>query len=133
MSIGITALGAYLPARALHNTELEQHLDTNHDWIVQRTGIHQRHLAAEGQSSSALAIQAVADLLRRCGERTLEGVGMVIVATGTPDEQGGGTALAVSRHFGLSAGAFDLSAACSGWVYGLSVAQGYIRARNNFV
>ena len=123
---GITALGTFAPEQVLSNTDLEAMLDTTDEWISARTGIKCRHVAREDEFTSHLAIKAVEDLLVRHGENALAGVDMVIVATNTPDAYFPSTAALVQSHFKLKAGAFDLLAACPGWLYALSVAQGYI-------
>ena len=123
---GITALGTHAPEKVWTNADLEKRLDTSDEWITSRTGIRRRHVAGEDEFTSHLAIKAVEDLLARHGEDALEGVDMVIVATNTPDAYFPSTAALVQNHFKLNAGAFDLLAACPGWLYGLSVAQGYV-------
>lgn len=128
MAVGISALGTYAPERVLTNQDFERLLDTSDEWIVSRTGIKQRHIAAEDEFSSHLAIRAVENLQLRHGKEALDGVDMVIVATNTPDALFPATAALVQTHFGLRAGAFDVLAACPGWVYALSVAQAYVEA-----
>ena len=125
---GITGLGAYAPERVLTNADLEAMMDTSDEWIVSRTGIRTRHLAAEGEFTSHLAIASVEDLVARHGEGILEGVELVIVATNTPDALFPATAALVQDHFKLQAGAFDLLAACPGWLYALSVARAYVES-----
>lgn len=125
---GITALGAYAPERILTNADLEGMVDTSDEWIRTRTGIETRHLAAEGEYTSHLAIKSVDDLVARHGAAVLDGVELVIVATNTPDALFPATAALVQDHFGLRAGAFDLLAACPGWLYALSVARGYVES-----
>src|SRR5690606_34459077 len=82
---GLTAIGAYAPERVLTNQDLEQMMHTTDEWIVTRTGIRRRHIAAENEFTSDLAKSSVQDLVRRYGEQALEGVDMVIVANNTPD------------------------------------------------
>ncbi|MBS3968196.1 MAG: ketoacyl-ACP synthase III [Truepera sp.] len=125
---GITALGAYAPSKVLTNADFEAMMDTSDEWIITRTGIKRRHIAAEDEFTSHLAISSVADLIRRHGEGALAGVDMVIVATNTPDALFPATAALVQDHFGLKAGAFDLLAACPGWLYALSVAKAYVES-----
>ncbi len=125
---GITGLGAYAPERVLTNADLEAMMDTSDEWIVSRTGIRTRHLAAEGEFTSHMAIRSVEDLVARHGEGILEGVELVIVATNTPDALFPATAALVQDRFGLKAGAFDLLAACPGWLYALSVARAYVES-----
>ena len=125
---GITALGAYAPDKVLSNQDLEAFLDTNDEWITSRTGIKRRHIAAESEFTSDLAMRSVEDLVARHGEDCLDGVDMVIVATNTPDALFPATAALVQHRFGLKAGAFDLLAACPGWLYALSVARAYVES-----
>ena len=125
---GITALGAYAPERILSNADLEKMMDTTDAWITERTGIKTRHIAAEGEFTSHMAIRSVEDLVARHGEGVLEGVELVIVATNTPDALFPATAALVQDHFKLKAGAFDLLAACQGWLYALSVARAYVES-----
>lgn len=125
---GITGLGAYAPERVLTNADLEAMMDTSDAWITSRTGIRTRHLAAEGEFTSHMAIRSVEDLVARHGEGVLEGVELVIVATNTPDALFPATAALVQDRFGLKAGAFDLLAACPGWLYALSVARAYVES-----
>jgi 3-oxoacyl-[acyl-carrier-protein] synthase III len=125
---GITALGAYAPANIVTNSDLEKIMDTSDEWITSRTGIRRRHVAAENEFTSDLAIRSVEDLVSRHGEEALHGVDMVIVATNTPDALFPATAAYVQTRFGLTAGAFDLMAACPGWIYALSVAKAYVES-----
>jgi 3-oxoacyl-[acyl-carrier-protein] synthase III len=127
---GITALGAYAPKRVVTNHDLEKIMDTSDEWITTRTGIKQRHFAAESEFASHLAVASVNDLIARYGSASLDGVDMVIVATNTPDALFPATAAYVQNHFDLRAGAFDLLAACPGWLYALSVAKAYIESGN---
>ncbi len=125
---GITALGAYAPATVLTNADLEKRMDTSDEWITSRTGIKRRHVTAENEFTSHLAIRSVEDLIARHGEGVLSGVDMVIVATNTPDALFPATAALVQDHFKLEAGAFDLLAACPGWIYALSSAAAYVES-----
>jgi 3-oxoacyl-[acyl-carrier-protein] synthase III len=125
---GVTAIGAYAPPRILTNADLERMMDTSDEWITTRTGIKRRHVAAEGEYTSDLSYQAVEDLRRRYGDDALDGVDMVIVATNTPDALFPATAALVQHRFGLQAAAFDLLAACPGWIYALGVAKGFVES-----
>lgn len=125
---GITAIGAYAPSKVLSNDDLSKFMDTSDEWISTRTGIRRRHVAADDEFTADLAVSAIKDMQRRYGEAVLEGVDMVIVATNTPDAYFPSTAAMVQDYFGLKAGAFDLLAACPGWVYALSVAQAYVES-----
>ena len=123
----ILSTGHYLPEKVLTNYELEKMVDTEHDWIVQRTGIHQRHIAAEGEKTSDMAIAAARQALENAG---LEGsdIDGIIVATATPDRNFPSVAVAVQAELKTNQGpCFDISAACSGFVYGLSTADALIR------
>ena len=119
---GILALGAYVPERVMTNADFEAYLDTSDEWIVTRTGIKERRVAAEDEYTSDLAFKAVEDLLRR-HPGALEGVDAVIVATNTPDALFPDTAALVQARFGLKAFAYDLLAGCPGWIYALAQAH----------
>ncbi len=125
---GITALGAYAPEKILSNADLEKMMDTTDEWITTRTGIKRRHIAAEDEFTSDLAFRAVENLLARHGDDALAGVDMVIVATNTPDALFPSTAALVQNHFKLSAGAFDLLAACPGWIYAVGIAKSLVES-----
>ena len=125
---GVTALGAYAPARVLTNQDLEAMMDTSDEWITTRTGIKRRHLAADDEFTSDLAFRAVENLLARYGDDALAGVDMVIVATNTPDALFPSTAALVQDRFKLAAGGFDLLAACPGWLYSLGIAKGLVES-----
>ncbi|MDF1521672.1 MAG: ketoacyl-ACP synthase III [Trueperaceae bacterium] len=125
---GVTALGVYAPAKIVTNDDLAQIMDTSDEWITTRTGIKRRHVSADDEFTSDLAFRAVEDLLRRHGPDALAGVDMVLVATNTPDALFPSTAALVQARFGLRAGAFDLLAACPGWLYALSVAKAYVES-----
>ncbi|HEY0799061.1 MAG TPA: ketoacyl-ACP synthase III [Candidatus Baltobacteraceae bacterium] len=122
----IAAVGGYTPARILANNDLAALVDTSDEWIVQRTGIRERHVVEEGEHTSDLCIRAVEQLVGQRGV-TLDDVDYVIVCTSTPDYVFPGVAALVQHHFGIAAsGAFDLGAACAGFAYGLNVANALI-------
>jgi 3-oxoacyl-[acyl-carrier-protein] synthase-3 len=122
----VIATGAYLPARVLSNAELAETVDTSDAWIVERTGIRQRHIAAEGELTSDLAVAAARSALERAGIGPAR-VDLLVVATSTPDHTFPACATAVQRKLGLlHAAAFDLQAVCSGFVYGLAVANNFL-------
>lgn len=119
---GILGTGAYLPDNVLSNQELAERFGVTTDWIYDRTGIHNRRIAAPGQACSDLAIAAARQALTASGT-TPDEIGMVIMATSTADYRMPATAAIVQGTLGIPAAAcFDLSAACSGFVYGLVVA-----------
>ncbi|MBZ9750998.1 ketoacyl-ACP synthase III [Deinococcus sp. HMF7604] len=127
-SLGVTALGTYAPERVVPNSEFETRMDTTAEWIESRTGIRERRFAGPDQYTSDLGVLAVRDLLRRDPDALRE-VDAVICATVSPDALMPSTAALIAMQVGLvGAAAFDLSTACSGFVYGLSVAQGLILA-----
>lgn len=118
----ITGVGAALPEKVLTNSDLTAWMDTTDDWIRERTGIGERRI---GGSTSGLATEAAQRALSDAGVDA-DSIDQVILATTSPDHICPGTAPAVARELGLSCGAFDLQAACSGWVYGLVVANGLL-------
>lgn len=125
----ITGVGGYLPEKIVTNHDLEKRINTNHDWIVQRTGIEQRHVAAEGQKTSDLAIEAAKKALANAGI-SADQLDAVIVATTTPDYTFPATAVKVQAKLGMRSGtvAFDVQAVCSGFIYALAVANNFIIA-----
>ncbi|AWN23903.1 3-oxoacyl-ACP synthase [Deinococcus irradiatisoli] len=125
-AIGITALGAYAPDKVVTNADFEARLDTNDEWIVSHTGIRERRFVVDGEFSSHLGVRAVEAMLARFPD-ALEGVDTVVCATATPDALFPATAALIAGQVGLrGAAAFDLSAACSGFVYGCSVAHALV-------
>jgi 3-oxoacyl-[acyl-carrier-protein] synthase-3 len=126
----IIGCGSYLPERIVSNSELTKTVDTSDEWIVTRTGIKQRHMAAEGELTSDLAYNAGVKALEHAGMNASE-LDLVIVATATPDSTFPATATKVQAMLGMTSGAaFDLQAVCSGFVYGLSTADSFIKAGN---
>lgn len=119
----ITGTGAYLPTRIMTNNELESVVDTTDEWIVSRTGIRERRLAAESEATSDLAYQAAKQALERAGIEAAD-IDAIIVATVTPDMLFPSTACILqARLKATKAVAFDISAACTGFVYGLELAR----------
>lgn len=115
--------GSYLPSHVLSNDELARRVDTSNEWIVERTGIRERHIAADGEKTSDLAIQAARLALEIAG-RTAEDVDLIVVATTTPDLTFPATAARVQAALGVHQGAaFDLQAVCSGFIFALSTAD----------
>lgn len=124
----IVGTGSYLPERVLTNQDLEQTLDTSDEWIVSRTGIRERHIAGEDEYTSDLATKAAQRALDMAGLRASD-IDLILVATVTGDFSWPATACLVQSQLGADkAFAFDLSAACSGFVYGLATADSYIRS-----
>ncbi len=124
----IIGTGSYLPERVLTNAEIEKLVETSDHWIVERTGIRERRIAAPSEATSDLAAVAATRALEAAGVRASD-VDVVLVATATPDMLFPATACLVQTRLGATrAFAFDLSAACTGFLYGLSVADQYIRA-----
>ncbi len=124
-SAGITGLGHFAPARILTNFDLEKIVETSDEWIRSRTGISQRHIASDDESTTDIAFEAARRALEDAGLRADE-IDLIIVATCTPDYQFPATAALVQHKLGASCAAFDLEAACSGFVYGLVVAAQFI-------
>ena len=119
--------GAYLPERIVTNDELAKKMETSDEWIQQRTGIHQRHIAAEGEFTSHLAINASKAALAHAGVSASD-VDLIVLATSTPDETFPATATRVQAALGMTKGAaFDVQAVCAGFVYGLSVADSLLK------
>ncbi len=125
----ITGVGGYLPEKIVTNHDLEKRINTNHDWIVQRTGIEQRHVAADDQKTSDLAIEAAKKALANAGI-SADQLDAVIVATTTPDYTFPAVAVTVQAKLGMRSGtvAFDVQAVCSGFIYALAVANNFIIA-----
>jgi 3-oxoacyl-[acyl-carrier-protein] synthase-3 len=124
----ILGTGSYLPARILTNADLEKLVETNDQWIVDRTGIRERHIVAEGEFTSDLAAQAARAALDAAG-LAADDIDLLLVATTTPDLVFPSTACIVQSKLGMTNGkpAFDLQAVCSGFVYALSVADQFIK------
>jgi 3-oxoacyl-[acyl-carrier-protein] synthase-3 len=123
----VQGCGAYLPERVVTNADLAKTMDTSDEWIQQRTGIKQRHIAAEGEFTSHLALKASERALAHAGLKASD-VDLIILATATPDETFPATATRVQADLGMTKGAaFDVQAVCAGFVYGLSVADSLIK------
>ncbi len=124
----IAALGMYVPERVLDNAYFERIVETSDDWIVQRTGIRERHVVAPEQYTSHLAIGAVEDLCAHHPEVRLSDIDFIIVNTTTPDYAYPTVSTLLQAHFALprSVGAVDISTACAGFVYGINLAAGLI-------
>ncbi len=125
--INLAGIGIALPDKRLHNNDLTAWMDTSDEWIFERTGIRERRL---GGTTSGLSIEAARAALADA-QVDASTIDQVILATTSPDYMLPGTAPAVAHELGLTCGAFDLQAACSGWVYGLVVANGLIQQGMN--
>ncbi|HET7730114.1 MAG TPA: beta-ketoacyl-ACP synthase III [Usitatibacter sp.] len=124
----ITGTGGYLPDQVLTNKDLESRVDTSDEWIVSRTGIRERHIAADGQFTSDLALHACRRALEAAG-RTPADVDLIVVATSTPDMVFPSSACLLQAKLGVKRGAaFDLQAVCSGFVYALATADLFVKA-----
>ncbi|HUA51702.1 MAG TPA: beta-ketoacyl-ACP synthase III [Candidatus Sulfotelmatobacter sp.] len=122
----LVGCGSHLPHRIVTNEELAQRLDTSDDWIVQRTGIRQRHIAAPGECTSDLAEAAAREALGRAGLKPSE-LDLIVLATATPDNTFPATATKVQARLGMTSGfAFDVQAVCTGFVYALAIANNFL-------
>ncbi|MFQ6159346.1 beta-ketoacyl-ACP synthase III [Sinorhizobium meliloti] len=123
----VRGFGAALPKRVMTNKELESKVDTSDEWIVQRTGIRQRYIAGEEETSASLGEAAARAALARA-ELTPDDIDLIIVATSTPDNTFPATAVNIQNRLGMRHGAaFDMQAVCSGFVYAVATADAYIR------
>ena len=119
-------VGSHLPERVLTNAELAKRVDTSDEWITERTGIRQRHIAADDEKTSDLACGAAVNALR-AANRTAEDIDLIIVATATPDLTFPATAARVQAELGVTRGAaFDLQAVCSGFIFALATADNFL-------
>jgi 3-oxoacyl-[acyl-carrier-protein] synthase-3 len=125
--VAVAGWGAALPGNRVTNHDLAARLDTSDDWIVDRTGIRERRWAAPGETTGSLAVAAARQALDRARVAPSE-VGVVIVATSTPDRPLPSTSAAVAAELGVTAGAFDINAACAGFVFGLTTADALVEA-----
>ena len=124
----VLGCGSYLPRQILTNAELAARIDTSDEWIVQRTGIRQRHIAAEGEFTSHLAVKAAEAALADAGVDA-QSIDLIVLATSTPDNTFPATAVSVQNALGIHHGAaFDLQAVCSGFVFALATADSFLRA-----
>ncbi len=124
----ITATGSYLPERILTNEELSQMVDTTDEWIVSRSGIKQRHIAADGELTSDLATHAAKAALEMAGLEPND-IDLIVLATATPDETFPATATVVQENLGMTGGfAFDIQAVCTGFLYALATADNFVKS-----
>lgn len=120
--------GSYLPEQVVTNAQLAARIDTSDEWIVQRTGIRERHIAAEGEFTSHLALKAAQAALSDAG-LDAQSIDLIVLATSTPDNTFPATAVAVQNGLGINHGAaFDLQAVCSGFVFALATADNFLRS-----
>ncbi|GLR22582.1 MULTISPECIES: beta-ketoacyl-ACP synthase III [Alphaproteobacteria] len=123
----VRGFGAALPKRVVTNRELEETVDTSDEWIVQRTGIRQRYVAGEGETTASLGAEAAQNALDNAG-LTVADIDLIICATSTPDNTFPATAVNIQNRLGMHHGfAFDLQAVCSGFVFAMSTADLHIR------
>jgi 3-oxoacyl-[acyl-carrier-protein] synthase-3 len=123
----VRGFGASLPARVVTNSELEGQVETSDEWIVQRTGIRQRYIAGEGETTASLGTAAARAALDRAGLKP-DDIDLIILATSTPDHTFPATAVEIQNRLGIHHGAaFDLQAVCSGFVYAMTTADAYLR------
>ena len=123
----VLGCGSYLPSRILSNDDLARSVDTTDEWIVQRTGIRERHIAAAGELTSDLAIHAARAALANAHAEA-DSIDLIVLGTSTPDQTFPATAVSVQHGLGITRGAaFDVQAVCSGFVYALSIADSLLR------
>ena len=123
----VLGCGSYLPRRVLPNSELSRMVDTSDEWIIQRTGIRERHIAAEGENTSDMAMAAAREALAAAGVDA-QSIDLIVLATSTPDNTFPAAAVSVQAGLGINHGvAFDLQAVCSGFVFGLATADGLLK------
>jgi 3-oxoacyl-[acyl-carrier-protein] synthase III len=123
----VLGCGSYLPGRVLSNDELSQMVDTSDDWIVQRTGIRERHIAMNGETTSDMGLHAARAALAQAGIDA-SSIDLIVLATSTPDNTFPASAVSVQCGLGISHGAaFDLQAVCSGFVFALATVDGLLR------
>ena len=123
----VSGCGAYLPSRIVTNAELAERIDTSDEWIVQRTGIRERRIVADGEMTSDIAVRSAEAALKNAGMGGGD-IDLIVLATSTPDETFPATATRVQAAIGMTRGAaFDVQAVCSGFVYALSIADNFLR------
>ena len=124
--VGILGVGKYLPEKVLTNADLEKMVDTSDEWITTRTGIKERHIAAKDEATSDLAVNAAKQALKAAGLKAAD-LDLIIVGTVTPDMPFPSTAVIVQAKLGAkNAFCFDISAACAGFIYAITIAQQFI-------
>ena len=124
----VLGCGSYLPAKIVTNDDLAKMVDTSDEWIIERTGIKRRHMAAKGEVTSDLAFAAASDAIKTSGISAKD-IDLIVVATTTPDKTFPSVATKLQAKLGMVRGAaFDIQAVCSGFIYGLSIADNFIRS-----
>jgi 3-oxoacyl-[acyl-carrier-protein] synthase III len=124
----VTGVGSALPKRIMTNDDMAKIVDTSHEWIVERTGIHARHIAGEGETTRTLAVEAAQKAMTAAGV-SADDIDLIVLATSTPDQTFPATATLVQNDLGIRNGAaFDVQAVCSGFVYALVTADALIKA-----
>ena len=124
----VLGYGAYLPERILTNAELAKSVDTSDEWIVQRTGIKQRHIAAEGEFTSHLGLKAAQAAIAKA-DIDPQSIDLIVLATSTPDNTFPATAVSIQNALGINHGAaFDLQAVCSGFIFALATADNFLKS-----
>jgi 3-oxoacyl-[acyl-carrier-protein] synthase-3 len=124
----IIGTGSYLPERVLTNNELAKSIDTSDDWIVERTGIRQRHIASDNETTADIAYQAALSALD-AADVSIADIDLIVLATSTPDNTFPSTATKVQAMLGMEHGAaFDIQAVCSGFIYALAIGDNFIKA-----
>ena len=124
----VLGYGAYLPERIVTNAELAKKVDTSDEWIVQRTGIKQRHIAAEGEFTSHLGLKAAQAAIAKAGIDP-QSIDLIVLATSTPDNTFPATAVSIQNALGINHGAaFDLQAVCSGFIFALATADNFLKS-----
>ena len=126
MNSKIIGTGGYLPAKVLTNKDLETIVDTTDDWIIERTGIQQRHISEPGETTSSMATKASIDAIKSANINN-DDIDLIIVSTTTPDMVFPSTACILQNNLKIKAPAFDVQAACTGFIYAMSIADNYIR------
>ena len=123
----IAGIGSYLPAKVVTNHDLEKTMDTSDEWIRERTGIQQRHIAGDGETTASMGVEAARRAMQEADVGP-EDIDLIVVGTATPDKVFPSTACIIQRRLGVSGGpAFDVHAACSGFIYGLDLANRYLQ------
>jgi 3-oxoacyl-[acyl-carrier-protein] synthase-3 len=124
----VRGVGGYLPAHIMTNADLAKKVDTSDEWIVQRTGIRERHIAADGEKTSDLGLAAAKAALKNAGMNS-DAVDLIVLATSTPDQTFPATAVTIQAELGITRGAaFDMQAVCSGFVFALATADRFLRS-----